>query len=204
MGINEVEGDMCVHYFAPTPEMILEMDKGRFSFQKPYKDIFPGIKAPVYVKAQGKLELIELIWGYPVPWRKGPVFNTRLESALEGHRMWKDSFENRRCLLPSLGFYEAHESLEVPSPRTGKPIKQQYLFDRGGTLFYMAGIYEDGFFSLLTTPPNDHVRQIHQRMPLVLNDDEKALWLAGEGEYFLDRENVSLQVSPRYPQPLEF
>ncbi|NLY35836.1 MAG: SOS response-associated peptidase [Tissierellia bacterium] len=195
---------MCVHYFAPTPEMILEIDKGRFSFQKPYKDIFPGIKAPIYIKEEGKLQATELIWGYPVNWKKGPVFNTRLESALEGNRMWKDSFESRRCLLPTLGFYEPHETLEVPSPRTGKPIKQQYLFDRQGALFYMAGIYEGGYFSLLTTPPSRYVKEIHSRMPLVLNHDEIALWLSGEGEYFLSRENVSLNVTSRYPQPLEF
>lgn len=195
---------MCVHYFAPTPEMLLEIEKGKRRFNKPYQDIFPGIKAPVYIAREETLERVNFVWGYPVVWKKGPVFNTRLESALEGHRMWKDSFEHRRCLLPTLGFYEPHQSLEVPSPRTGKPIKQQYLFDKEGTLFYLAGIYEDGFFSLLTTPSSHVVSEIHDRMPLVLEGDEIFLWLKGEAKNFLDREHVLLRVTEKYPQPLEF
>lgn len=197
---------MCVHYFAPRAEMLQERDKGKISSKKPYpyRDIFPGIRAPIYLAAKEGLELVELLWGYPVSWQKGPVFNTRLESAIKGKKMWKDSFENRRCLIPCLGFYEPHKSQRVPSPHTGKPIKQLYLFDKGGDIFYLAGIYQDKYFSLLTTAPNSHVRSIHDRMPLVVKDQELFLWLGGESEQFLDREEIKLNIRARYPQPLQF
>lgn len=195
---------MCVHYYGPSQDMLKEFEKGKRSFTTPYKDIFPGKLAPVFFFEEGRKKLGELLWGFQVDWISSPIFNTRLESGLEGKRMWKDAFEKRRIIIPTLGFYEPHSSLMVPSPKTGRPIKQQYLFDKAGKLFFMAAIYEGDYFSLVTTPPNSQLSRVHDRMPLVLNDDEIELWIGGEGEYFLDRETVVLNASPKYPEPIIF
>lgn len=193
---------MCVHYYGPSPDMLEEIQAGKRKFSGPFRDIFPGKKAPVYFFEDGQLLLKELIWGFPVDWAQGPVFNTRLESGLEGKEMWKEVFIKGRVILPTFGFYEPHLTKTVPSPRTGKPIKQQYLFDRAGKLFFMAGVFEGDYFSLMTTPPNPLVAPIHDRMPLVLERDEIALWLGGEGEKFLDRKKIDLNLSPKYLEPL--
>ncbi|NLY73309.1 MAG: SOS response-associated peptidase [Tissierellia bacterium] len=195
---------MCVHYYGPSQDMLKDFEGGRKFFSAPFRDIFPGKTAPVYFFEDGRRKLGELIWGFPVDWTEKPVFNTRLESGLEGKKMWREAFEKRRILLPTLGFYEPHSSLMVPSPKTGRLIKQQYLFNQGSKLFFMAAIYEEDYFSLITTPPNSVVAKVHDRMPLVLNEDEIGLWLGGEGEYFLDRDGIELEASPKYPEPLIF
>lgn len=62
------------------------------------------------------------VLGYEVPWLNGPVFNTRIETALrsEGSMCKAESFARRRCLVPARGFYESHATETVPSERTGR------------------------------------------------------------------------------------
>ena len=75
------------------------------------------------------LAVAHMAWGYEVPWKNGPVFNTRIETALRSEgSMWAESFARRRCLVPARGFYESHATETVPSERTGRPVKRQYAF----------------------------------------------------------------------------
>ena len=47
-----------------------------------------------------RLAVEELTWGYPVEWRRGPVFNTRIETALApGRTMWSASFERGQMCI---------------------------------------------------------------------------------------------------------
>lgn len=195
---------MCVHYLAPSPSMLEDYARGRRSFSGAYQEIFPGRKASVFYLADGELRQRELLWGFPVDWSKSPVVNTRLESGLEGRKMWQEIFTEGRLLLPALGFYEPHRREMVPSPRSARPIKQQYLFDRGGEMFFMAAISDGKYFSLVTTPPSPQVARVHDRMPLVLEEDELKIWLGGEGEYFLNRDKTEFEVKARYPSPAFF
>ena len=49
------------------------------------------------------LAVAHMAWGYEVPWKNGPVFNTRIETALRSEgSMWAESFARRRCLVPAL------------------------------------------------------------------------------------------------------
>lgn len=144
------------------------------------------------------LAVAHMAWGYEVPWKNGPVFNTRIETALrDDGSMWRESFARRRCLIPAWGFYESHASETVPSARTGRPVKRQYAFERAdGAPLLLAGIHDKGRFSLVTTEPNAAVAPVHNRMPLVLGPGEPALWLTGVYEPLLDRGAVALRVAP--------
>ena len=123
-------------------------------------EAFPNAGVPVVVPSSApegagmpRLAVEELTWGYPVEWRRGPVFNTRIETALApGRTMWSASFERGRCLVPALAFHESHATETVPSVRTGRPVKRQYRFSLpGGEAMLLAGVQEDGRFSLVTT-----------------------------------------------------
>jgi putative SOS response-associated peptidase YedK len=83
-----------------------------------------------------------------------------------------------------------------PSPRTGKQVKDQYYFPMPGMeIAWMAGVFEDDHFSVMTTMPNMWMEKIHPRMPVVLHPDELDSGLYGDYPAFSDRENMRLESS---------
>lgn len=169
-------------------------------------DVFPDGASFLVLYTHDRLSVAKMSWGYHVEWKRGPLFNTRLESALQPTSMWHDSLLHRRCAIPVHAFYESHATETVQSPRTGKAVKRQYRFARvwqeadgnhsanecsacGGeddevreteeaaSVFLIAGVYQDGCFSVITTAPNDVVAPVHNRMPLVLDERAALTWL---------------------------
>ncbi|WP_080797411.1 SOS response-associated peptidase [Arabiibacter massiliensis] len=163
------------------------------------REAFPSstvaLIAPTGCGAQ--LAVADMTWGFEVPWKRGPVFNTRIETALDDPScMWAESLARRRCIVPARAFFESHGSETVPSPRTGKPVKRQYAFERpDGAPLLLAGIHDQGRFSLVTTEPNAAVAPVHDRMPLALDAAESADWLAGDLAGLVDRSALALARS---------
>ncbi len=167
-----------------------------------HEEAYPKAQVPVIVPQTGRLEVAVMRFGFERAWAKPPIlFNTRADTALRPAaggkpNMWADSLQHRRCVVPSYGFYEPHQKDTHPSPKTGKPIKDQYYFRLPNSpIVMMAGIYEEGNFSIITTEPNRWMKDIHPRMPVVLRPDEIDRWLYGSpGEYtaLFDRDNIEL------------
>lgn len=92
---------------------------------------------------------------------------------------FKNSFQQRRCLIPADGFYEWK--------RLGKKTKIPYRFTlREEEIFSFAGIWEEyetvtgeiqHTFLILTTSPNEVVADVHDRMPLILSRESEKKWL---------------------------
>lgn len=176
---------------------------------------YPGSPVPVIVADPG-LRAAVMSWGFwgrcPTPaGRTGTssgtpgagkavaasklVFNTRLDTGArqlrEGRGMWAKAMAHGRCLVPVRAFYE-----DGPAP-----VRTPYRFSLAGSpVFLLAGIAEDGRFSIVTTVPNAGVAPVHNRMPLALAPGESRLWLAGDlGDpavlgRLADRGAVSLAV----------
>ena len=123
-----------------------------------------------------------LRWGLlPGAWaeRKGqrPLINARAESVAT-QPAFRESFEQRRCLIPADGFYEW---------RTDASGRRAVWFsapDRD--LFAFAGVWarlERGgadpltSCALITCDPNATVRPIHDRMPVLLRREAESAWL---------------------------
>jgi putative SOS response-associated peptidase YedK len=131
-------------------------------------------------------DLGRLRWGLvPGRWaeKKGgrPLINARAET-LESQPAFAESFRLRRCLIPADGFYEW-----LTDERGKRPV----WFSRADReLFAFAGIWaelpgRDGDQALhscaiVTCPPNELMRPIHDRMPVVLAPDAEAPWLDPE------------------------
>ena len=160
-----------------------------------YQEAYPKAKVPVVVPDMSRLEVRVMQWGFPVSWQKEVLFNTKMETALAPKKsMWSDSIQKRRCLVPSFGFYEPHKKDTHPSPKTGKPVKDKYFFRMPGSdIVWMAGVFENEYFSIMTTVPNSWVEKIHSRMPVVMRPDEIDIWLYGEYAELSDREQVKLE-----------
>ncbi len=159
---------------------------------------YPGSIVPVITQDDGNLDVEDLKWGFNTDWKKGPVFNTRIETVLSPNPgLWKNPIESGRCVVATAGFFESHAIETLRSPRTGKTIKQQYLFEAPEAHpTFLAGVKSEGTFSIVTTEPNRFVSPVHARMPLVLEASEIPVWLYGDFASLQDRSTVKLISQP--------
>ncbi len=136
---------------------------------------YPGQKASVIARDAGEAVLRQMDWGYPAPQNKGLVINARSESALQ-KRMFSESVMNRRCIIPARWFYEWDKD---KNKITFKP--------EGKTGMFLAGFWkrfsEEDHFIILTTDANASVRPVHNRMPLILDEENSRAWLEDEKRY---------------------
>lgn len=150
----------------------------------PRYNIAPGDDLDVITnEAPGEIDRYH--WGLIPFWADDPdegIINARSETADE-KRVFEDAWESRPCLVLSSGFYEWQS-------RTGGP-KQPYRIRReNDPAFAMAGLWDiwEGeaevisCVTILTTDPNDLLKRIHDRMPVVLPKDAESEWLTAGPE----------------------
>jgi putative SOS response-associated peptidase YedK len=142
-------------------------------------------------------EIGTLRWGLvPGKWateKKGrPLINARAES-IATQPAFAESFRKRRCLIPADGFYEWRRD------ENGKVPIWAHL--PGDELFAFAGVwasYEprgaDPIVScaIVTTEPNDAMRPIHDRMPVILPREAEAEWVAPDAK----QEDLTRLLAP--------
>ena len=142
---------------------------------------YPGSSVDALALQAGEVCVSPCIWGFEVPWGKKPVFNTRLESALEGKGMWRSPIRDGRCILLASSFFEPHMSETIVNPKTRRAVKRSYEFWMAdGTPLMLASVQQEGRLSVVTTVPNSYVKDVHPRMPLGLRFEEVPLWLEGD------------------------
>lgn len=195
---------MCVS-FVMIPRNIVEQIVHEMAI-KTYRNVYPDWPArhinafpkstvSLIVSKEDELVVEDKVWGYPVPWTKNPLVNTRIESALEKD-LWRESLLKRRCIIPTFGFFEPHQSEKTISEKTGKQIKQQYIFEKPDkSPLFIAGIYKDDYFSMVTTEANKIMAPIHSRMPLLLNSNDLELWTSLEFQKLTDRAEFEITAT---------
>ena len=125
---------------------------------------------------KGKRAAFPMVWGYTG--QKSYLFNARVESA--GQKpTWKESLERRRCIIPASWYFEwQHFTSPDGKVKTGSKYMIQ---PKGSALTLLAGIYriEDGFphFAILTRESGEEIRFIHDRMPVILDAQDAAVWI---------------------------
>lgn len=122
-------------------------------------------------------------WGLIPQWAKDDKIASRLINArcegIDEKPAFRQAVRKRRCLVLADSFYEWKRE-------GGKkmPYRIQLPDDR---LMLLAGIWEfwkqddDTIYtySIITTSPNEEMKQLHDRMPVVLIDEEaQARWLS--------------------------
>ncbi len=180
---------MCGRYYLildpddPEMQAILEKLNGMEFAQG---EIAPGQMAPVLVPdGQGGWTPRLMQWGFPHWEKKSPVINARQETVALSP-FFRPSFLACRCLVPGNWFFEwRHTPL-------GKATKDKMETNpQGSKLMYMAGVYkklDDGreVFTIVTRPADKQVRPIHDRMPVMLTEEERRqAYLSGPAEAFV-------------------
>lgn len=132
-------------------------------------DIHPSEVAPVIAADHNDLCCRWQRWGFPGFNGKQLIFNARSESVLE-KKMFKESVEHRRVVVPATWFYEWNKNKE-----------KNIFYREKQPVLYMAGLYNryqnEDRFVILTTAANESMKPVHDRMPLLLERDEIEQWL---------------------------
>jgi putative SOS response-associated peptidase YedK len=161
---------------------------------EPRYNIAPTQEAPIVRVAEHhkNRELVIHKWGLIPHWAKDPsignrMINARAETAAE-KPAFRTALRRQRCLVPCSGFYE-WKALDEASGRGQGSKKQPYYIRRGDErIFAFAGLWdrwrspdgeEIGSFTILTTEPNELMRDLHNRMPVIIAREYYALWLDG-------------------------
>jgi putative SOS response-associated peptidase YedK len=155
---------------------------------QPRFNIAPSQNAPTLTGPRGSRECSQRHWGLIPSWAKDPsvgyrMINARSETASE-KPAFREAMRHRRCIVPANGFYEW--------TRNGRERQPHWFHCRDDSLFGMAGLWERWHsresddviesFTILTTHANASVRDIHDRMPVILQRDVYDRWLDADQE----------------------
>lgn len=159
-------------------DVLIEMYKAmkRMDEFSPQDEVFPTNAIPIVIK-KNENELRMMKWGFAPEFSKRPIINARAET-VDIKPLFRNSFYNRRCLVPATSFYE-WENID------GKKIKRRISLE-GQNVFSLAGLYsifrdknnqEYESFTIITTDANVDMREIHHRMPVILPREMEKYWL---------------------------
>ena len=121
-------------------------------------------------------------WGLVNSWaiddrRASQCINAKAET-LEERQAFREAFLQRRCVVPSDGFYE----WRGPKNQRG-PV---WIHHPEGGLLLFAGLYESWqakpgewqpTFTIVTTQANGLIKPIHDRMPVILDERGAEDWM---------------------------
>lgn len=143
---------------------------------KSQDEVFPTNTAPI-VTSKTNTQLSMMKWGFMPEFTKKPIINARAET-VDIKPLFRNSFYNRRCLVPVTSFFE-WENVE------GKKIKRRISIEEEN-IFSLAGLYgifidknnqEYESFTIITTDANEDMKKIHHRMPVILPRQIEKHWL---------------------------
>lgn len=108
-----------------------------------------------------------------LPWGAGGRFaNARAETVAE-RPAFRNAFRQFRCLVPASGFYEWQNIGRTKQPWYIAPTDEK-LFALAGMVMLWRGARS---VSLITTGPNELMRGIHDRMPVLVAPADYDAWL---------------------------
>jgi len=127
------------------------------------------------IKNEGRIKTTFMTWGFISPWARDPFdkesprpFNARSETVKE-KKLFSGSWKYKRCLIPASGFFE----------------KKYRVRKANYESFWLGGIWSkwtspDGVVlescCVLTTKPNELVKSLHHRMPVIVPNGYEEKW----------------------------
>ena len=160
-------------------------------------DVFPKKEALLLLKSStGKVGFMPKTWGYPNPFdEKKVLFNARIEKMQNSKSIWQNSFQKRRCIIIAKQFFEAGPNTYLAA--NGKKYKEKFSFKSQNTpLTFIAGIYEQDHFAMITTEPTPSYAEVHDRMPLIISENNLNTWFQYDISSLLNNESINLEKTP--------
>lgn len=171
-------------------EESLEVDIVKAEPREPDYNVAP--QSDIYTVRAERDELAQRVlermrWGFVPSWAKDRKIGNRMINAraetINEKPVFKKPLSKKRCIIPADGFYEW-------KPVPGEKRKQPFFIRRkDGELLAFAGLYEswrdpdepeDNLVNsclIITTAPNEVMKPIHDRMPVILPESVWEKWL---------------------------
>lgn len=175
---------MCGRFYLDVPKKIL-VDHFHIENNpnlQPHFNIAPSQDIAAVRETDRGRELAILRWGLIPHWAKEEktgysMINARAET-VDQKPSFRTAYKRHRCLIPASGFYEW---------QAGPSGKQPFAIGRkDGEVFAMAGLWElwenpEGRViescTIIVTTANEVIKPIHDRMPVILEEDDYETWL---------------------------
>jgi putative SOS response-associated peptidase YedK len=166
----------------------------------PRYNVAPTDEALVVVQREDRRGVTAYRWGLIPHWADSAkvgsrMFNARAETLVDAPA-FRDAFQRKRCVVPVECFYEW---------RREGALRQPYTIGRAdGAPLVLAGLW-DGWrdpatdtvrrsFTIVTSAPNETMATIHDRMPVMLPEEDWDAWLDRE---YPDRGRLLAMLEPR-------
>jgi putative SOS response-associated peptidase YedK len=175
---------MCGRFnlVAPSAAVVEHFQLRRLLRYETSYNIPPGQKILAVVELDDKSrKAVYLWWGLIPAWAKDGrigqrVINARAET-LSAKPSFRAALKQRRCLIPTTGFYEWQQTA------AGKQPFHIHREDNG--LFAFAGLWECWEHdaqtlytcTIVTTAASEMMLAIHERMPVIIRQRDYAVWL---------------------------
>ena len=149
----------------------------------------PGNTSNILIKSDSKIKLITAKWGLIPNYTKEEIttssffkrFNARCENL---EKIYSKLLPNNRCVIPFAGFYEWKKE--------GKSKQAYYVkTSSNDEILYLAGIFDEKpdknlendhlrTYSIVTTESVSKFKTIHDRVPVVLKEEDINKWIFGK------------------------
>jgi putative SOS response-associated peptidase YedK len=149
----------------------------------------------VIVRQKGVNECRLMQWGLIPHWTADPSIGNRTINGRAETLMELPSFklvvDRRRCIIPADGFYEWRKE--------GRGKVPMWVYLKSKKPFAFAGLWDvrrkpDGkrveSFTVITTEPNELVRPVHNRLPVILRPEDEEQWLDASRTPFAKAKSV--------------
>ena len=167
-----------------TVEKIVEdlyVDEWRMDNYLPSYNIAPSQLSPILINENNVKVVTGMRWGITPTWSRNMslssnIINARYET-IGDKASFRGLMKNNRCIVVADGYFEWKKSQEKKSP--------YYLYDGNRKIMALAGLwtsieYEHGkvdSYVIVTTQASQHITHIHNRMPLIIDDEKIDIWL---------------------------
>jgi putative SOS response-associated peptidase YedK len=147
----------------------------------PGQDILAIVPSDEAIDANHYNQAVQLFWGLIPSWSKDrkirhSLINARAETITE-KPSFRSAFQKRRCLIPATGFFEWQQTEQGKQAyHIARPDHNTFAFagfwehwEQGGETVYSC--------TIITTSANQLMLPIHNRMPVILDQQNYVKWL---------------------------
>ena len=118
-------------------------------------------------------KMVNMHWGLIVDWNKSPIINARSET-IHQKPIFQAMLQNR-CIVPATAYFEWRKE-------GGLKIKTR-IYQQDQKIISFAGLFVGDNFTIITSRPASSIAHIHNRMPVILDHADEAVWLSSGNSF---------------------
>ena len=159
-------------------------------------NISPSNLINVIYKKNNNIYLDNLFWSFSFFNKQNNitqfVINARVETIASKY-LFKDSFNKRKCLIISNGYFEWKEIKNTKQPYYISIPKNELMFFGGIWREEIKNNLKKKVVCIITKEANDNLLNIHARMPLLMSHNEGLDFLNDDNNRFLENNKSIIE-----------